>query len=85
MPVIWMELPAARGEESRETAASGSQGKKVCQEEEAVGSISSRPQTMGDVELKVSTGFSNKEVRGGRERPASGAWRGQSQTEGGGS
>lgn len=47
-------------------------------------SISSRPQTVGDVELKVSTGFSNKEVRGGPERPASGAWRGQSQTEGGG-
>lgn len=36
----------------------------------------SRPQTMWDVELNASTRFSNKEVRGGCERPAPGAWRG---------
>ena len=44
---------------------SGSQGEKVCQEEEVVGSLGSRPQTMWDVELKASTRFSNKKVRGG--------------------
>jgi len=84
VPVIWMVLPASGGGACRETVVSGSQGEKVCQEEEVVGSLGSRPQTMWDVELKASTRFSNKKVRGGCERPAPGAWRGRRQTEGGG-
>lgn len=82
--MIWMVLPAAGGGACGETMVSSSQGEKVCQEEEVVGSLGSCPQTMWDVELKASTRFSNKEVRGGCERPAPGAWRDQSQTEGGG-
>lgn len=58
-------------------------GKKVCQEEEVVGRVRPCPKTVWDVDLKVSTRFSNKEVRDGRERPALGACRGQSPPEGG--
>lgn len=53
---------------------SSSQGEKVCQEAEVVGSIRPHPQTMRDVDLKVSISFSNKQVRGGCERPAWGTW-----------
>lgn len=58
-------------------------GEKVCQEEEVVGPVRPRPQTAWDVDLKVSTRFSNKKVRDGRERPALGASGGQSLPEGG--
>ena len=74
--MIRMVLPASGGGARRETMVSGSQGEKVCQEEEVVCSLGSYPQTMWDVELKASTRFSNKKVRGGCERPAPGAWRG---------
>lgn len=80
--VITTELPVAGG--GRETALSSSQGKKACQEEEAVGRAGPHPQAMWDVDLQVSPRFSNKKVRGGRERPALGSLGGQSQTEGGG-
>lgn len=59
-----------------ETMVSSSQGEKVS----GRGSGQQprlRPQTMWDVELKASTRFSNKEVRGGCERLAPGAWRDQ--------
>lgn len=62
--VVTSELPGAGG--GRETALSRSRGKKGCQEEEVVGSVGPHPQAMWDVELKVSTRFSNKKVRGGR-------------------
>lgn len=53
-----------------EAAVSSSHGEKMCQEVEVVGSIRPHPQTMRDVDLKVSTSFSNKQVRG----PALGTW-----------
>ena len=80
--VITAERPVEGG--GQETVLSSSQGKKGCQEEEVVGSARPHPQAMWDVELKVSTRFSNKKVRGGRQRPAPGGLGSQSQTEGGG-
>ena len=46
----------------------------MCQKEEVVGRVRPCPQTMWHVEFKVSTRFSNKEVRGGCERLASRVW-----------
>lgn len=80
--MIWMVLPAAGVGRAGRQWCPAAKARKVCQER-VVSSLSSSPQTMWDVELKASTRFSN-EVKGGCERPAPGAWRDQSQTEGGG-
>lgn len=83
MCVIRAEWPVEGG--GRETGLSSSQGKKVCQEEEVASRVGPHPQAMWDMELKVSARFSNKKVRGGRQRPALWGLGAQSQMEGGGS
>lgn len=65
-PRVWSRRSCRGQEEAGRLRCLERQGKKGCQEEEVVGSVGPHPQAMWDVELKVSTRFSNKKVRGGR-------------------